>query len=109
MAITLYSNIPEVLLTKIYILSFLPWTLLGSSPADASSCTYRSAGSPSYTFSRVWSFYVLLMVESLFCLLGPFSGILKSHLYLPAQPLVAGNFVDQSKPNWEQTSFSPKC
>lgn len=49
---TLPSNIPELVLTKICVLSLLPWTLLGSPPGPLPPCTYLSAISPFCIFPR---------------------------------------------------------
>lgn len=83
-----------------YILYFLPWTLLDSPPGVASPCA----------FSHMVHFLcpppggILLPTSS-----APSHESYKSHLYLPAQPLAASNFITQSKTNWGQVSFSPIC
>ena len=91
---TLPSDIPELLLTKTYIPSWLPQTQTCSL---LRLCSLSGMLQPQTWWLLFLSWHgssLLPAPPSVSCL-----GILKSCLCLPAQ-LATGNFIYQSKPTW---------
>ena len=99
MANTLPYDIPDLILTKIYILSVLPFTFLSSPPKGSlSPCTYISTISTSCTFPD-WSVsYALVMADPYSSLLSPFPEILKVPPLSLCPAICPCNFISQSKP-----------
>jgi hypothetical protein len=101
------SDIPKLLLTKIYIPSLLPWTQLGTlSPGSymaAKLCPTPSLAWHHLSSTLSWhgrspSFFLLPWSLAL--------NLKSLNSVYPAQPLTAGNFIYQSKPTGGRV---PQC